>query len=83
MLAAELCRQLSRSAACSRSAATRTTSRSGAAATLLTLMRSNPELEVDWVVLGAPGARADEARASAEAFLAGAATAARRGARLP
>ena len=35
-------------------------------------MRSNPELEVDWVVLAAPGGRNAEARASAAAFLAGA-----------
>jgi LmbE family N-acetylglucosaminyl deacetylase len=47
----------------------------GCGGTLLTLMRSNPGLEVDWVVLAAPGARADEARASAAAFLAGAGTA--------
>ena len=46
----------------------------GCGGTLLTLARTNPELEVDWVVLAAQGGRADEARASAEAFLAGAAT---------
>ena len=46
----------------------------GCGGTLLTLARANPELEVDWVVLAAQGGRADEARASAEAFLAGAAT---------
>ena len=55
----------------------------GCGGTLLTLARANPELEVDWVVLAAPGGRADEARASAEAFLAGCRDAARRGARLP
>lgn len=43
----------------------------GCGGTLLTLVRSNPELEVDWVVLASPGARGDEARASAESFLAG------------
>jgi LmbE family N-acetylglucosaminyl deacetylase len=43
----------------------------GCGGTLLTLARSNPELEVDWVVLAAPGARGDEAKASAESFLAG------------
>ena len=41
----------------------------GCGGTLLTLARSNPGLEVDWVVLAAPGARGDEARASAVAFL--------------
>ena len=55
----------------------------GCGGTLLTLARANPELEVDWVVLAAPGERGDEARASAEAFLAGVATLAGRGARLP
>ena len=43
----------------------------GCGGTLLTLARSNPELEVDWIVLAAPGERADEARASAAAFLDG------------
>jgi LmbE family N-acetylglucosaminyl deacetylase len=47
----------------------------GCGGALLTLIRSNPGLEVDWVVLAAPGERADEARRSAEAFLAGAGTA--------
>ena len=55
----------------------------GCGGTLLALTRAHPELEVDWVVLAAPGERADEARASAEAFLAGAAAARRRGARVP
>jgi LmbE family N-acetylglucosaminyl deacetylase len=47
----------------------------GCGGTLLTLARSNPDLEVDWVVLAAPGERGDEARASAAAFLAGVGTA--------
>jgi LmbE family N-acetylglucosaminyl deacetylase len=47
----------------------------GCGGTLLTLARSNPELEVDWVVLAAPGDRGAEARTSAEAFLAHAAKA--------
>ena len=55
----------------------------GCGGTLLTLARANPELEVDWVVLAAPGGRGDEARASAAAFLEGVATLACRGARLP
>ncbi len=42
---------------------------------MLDLTRSNPGLEVDWVVLAAPGERGDEARASAEAFLAAAGSA--------
>jgi LmbE family N-acetylglucosaminyl deacetylase len=42
----------------------------GCGGTLLTLLRSNPELEVDWLVLAAPGPRSAEARASAAAFLA-------------
>jgi LmbE family N-acetylglucosaminyl deacetylase len=42
----------------------------GCGGTLLTLTRSNPDCEIDWVVLAAPGERADEARASAEEFLA-------------
>ena len=46
----------------------------GCGGTLLTLARSNPELEVDWIVLAAPGERAEEARASAAAFLAGVGT---------
>jgi len=46
----------------------------GCGGTLLALARANPELEVDWVVLAAQSGRADEARASAEGFLAGVAT---------
>ena len=46
----------------------------GCGGTLLALARANPKLEVDWVVLAAHGGRADEARASAESFLAGVAT---------
>jgi LmbE family N-acetylglucosaminyl deacetylase len=45
----------------------------GCGGTLLTLTRSNPDVEVDWVVLAASGERAAEARASAGAFLADAA----------
>jgi LmbE family N-acetylglucosaminyl deacetylase len=45
----------------------------GCGGTLLTLTRSNPDVEVDWVVLAASGERAEEARASARAFLADAA----------
>jgi LmbE family N-acetylglucosaminyl deacetylase len=44
----------------------------GCGGTLLSLTRAIPELEVDWVVLAAPGERGDEARASAGAFLAAA-----------
>ena len=62
----------SRSAACSRSAATPTTSRSAAAGRCSRSTRTIPELEVDWVVLAAPGERGEEARASAAAFLAAA-----------
>ena len=47
----------------------------GCGGTLLTLAQANPGLEVDWVVLAAPGDRAAEARASADAFLAGVADA--------
>jgi LmbE family N-acetylglucosaminyl deacetylase len=47
----------------------------GCGGTILTLTRSIPDLEIDWVVLAAPGGRADEARASAQAFLADAAAA--------
>ena len=46
----------------------------GCGGTLLALARANPDVEVDWVVLAAEGGRADEARASAEGFLAGVAT---------
>jgi LmbE family N-acetylglucosaminyl deacetylase len=41
----------------------------GCGATLLALTKARPEVEVTWVVLGAEGRRADEARASAELFL--------------
>lgn len=44
----------------------------GCGGTLLALQRAHPGIEVTWVVLGAEGERADEARASAEAFLQGA-----------
>jgi LmbE family N-acetylglucosaminyl deacetylase len=44
----------------------------GCGGTVLTLTRAHPGLEVDWVVLAAPGERAGEARSSAEAFLAAA-----------
>src|SRR4249919_3338327 len=42
----------------------------GCGATLLTLTRAVPDLEVHWVVLAASGDREREARASADAFLA-------------
>jgi LmbE family N-acetylglucosaminyl deacetylase len=45
----------------------------GCGGTLLTLTRSSPELEVDWLVLAASAERAEEARASAADFLAAAA----------
>lgn len=45
----------------------------GCGGTVLSLTRANPGLVVDWVVLAAPGDRADEARRSAELILAGAA----------
>ena len=41
----------------------------GCGGTLLALIREHPGLEVDWIVLAAPGARQDEARTSATAFL--------------
>jgi LmbE family N-acetylglucosaminyl deacetylase len=44
----------------------------GCGATLLSLLQHAPDVQVTWVVLGARDARADEARASAKAFLAGA-----------
>ena len=47
----------------------------GAGGTLLGWIASGVRLEVDWCVLSAPGARAAEARASAAAFLPGAAAA--------
>jgi LmbE family N-acetylglucosaminyl deacetylase len=45
----------------------------GCGATLLTLTRAHPRLEVTWVVLGAVGEREREARSSAAVFLAAAA----------
>jgi LmbE family N-acetylglucosaminyl deacetylase len=47
----------------------------GCGATLLALTRGQRDLEVTWLVLGAEGDRAVEARASAEGFLADAARA--------
>jgi LmbE family N-acetylglucosaminyl deacetylase len=44
----------------------------GCGGTLLALVDRRPDLEVTWLVLGAEGARAEEARASAAAFLEGA-----------
>jgi len=44
----------------------------GCGGTLLALIEANPGLEVDWLVLASPGDRAEEARASAASFLAGA-----------
>jgi LmbE family N-acetylglucosaminyl deacetylase len=44
----------------------------GCGATLLALTRARPEVEVTWVVLGAEGRREQEARESANAFLAAA-----------
>ena len=41
----------------------------GCGATLLALTRAQPDLAVTWVVLGAQGVRADEAKASGAAFL--------------
>lgn len=43
----------------------------GAGGTILSLLEANPQMEVCWVVFSAPGARAKEARLSAEAFLEG------------
>jgi LmbE family N-acetylglucosaminyl deacetylase len=45
----------------------------GAGATLLTWLGSGATLDVHWCVASAPGERAEEARACAQAFLAGAA----------
>lgn len=47
----------------------------GCGGTILTLTRSVPDLNVTWVVLSAEGARSDEARSSADAFLASAGSA--------
>ena len=44
----------------------------GCGATLLKLIEANPAMVVDWVVLSARGRREEEARRSAEAFLAAA-----------
>jgi LmbE family N-acetylglucosaminyl deacetylase len=44
----------------------------GAGATLLRLVRENPQARIVWVVLAANGRRGEEARASAARFLAGA-----------
>jgi LmbE family N-acetylglucosaminyl deacetylase len=41
----------------------------GCGGTLLSLMRRDPPPDVTWIVLAAPGARGDEARASAQSFL--------------
>ena len=46
----------------------------GCGGTLLALSRARPELHVTWVVLSAADERADEARACAADFLAGAAS---------
>jgi LmbE family N-acetylglucosaminyl deacetylase len=46
----------------------------GCGGTLLALIEARPELDVTWLVLGAAGERAAEARASAAAFLAAAAS---------
>jgi LmbE family N-acetylglucosaminyl deacetylase len=45
----------------------------GCGGTVLKLLSANPEMSVHWVVLSADGARAAEARSSADRFLAGAA----------
>ena len=42
----------------------------GCGASILALTRARPDLRVTWIVLGATGERAREARASADAFLA-------------
>jgi LmbE family N-acetylglucosaminyl deacetylase len=47
----------------------------GCGGTLLALTRALPDLHVTWVVLAASDARAEEARSSAEQFLAGAGSA--------
>jgi len=44
----------------------------GCGGTLLALLARNPEIEITWLVLSGAGERADEARSSAAAFLAGA-----------
>jgi len=45
----------------------------GCGGMILSLVRARPDIDVTWVVLGAHGDREDEARASAQDFLAGAA----------
>ena len=45
----------------------------GCGGTLLRLLRERPDTQVDWVVFAAPGERTEEARRSAQAYLAGAA----------
>jgi LmbE family N-acetylglucosaminyl deacetylase len=47
----------------------------GCGGTILKLIEMRPDVRVDWVVFSSDSRRADEARAGAEAFLAGAATA--------
>jgi LmbE family N-acetylglucosaminyl deacetylase len=42
----------------------------GCGATVLSLLRANPNAEILWVVFGADGARGDEARRSAASYLA-------------
>jgi LmbE family N-acetylglucosaminyl deacetylase len=44
----------------------------GCGGTILRLQEENPDMEIHWIVFGATGQRMDEARASAEAFLANA-----------
>src|SRR5436309_15790102 len=44
----------------------------GCGGTLLALLERNPGIEITWLVLSADGERAEEARRSASAFLAGA-----------
>jgi LmbE family N-acetylglucosaminyl deacetylase len=46
----------------------------GCGGTMLALTRTVPGVDVTWVVLAAPGARAEEARSAAGAFLGGAGT---------
>ena len=46
----------------------------GCGGTLLTLLERRPEIEVTWAVLSADGERRAEAEASAQLFLAGAAS---------
>jgi LmbE family N-acetylglucosaminyl deacetylase len=46
----------------------------GAGGTILTLLQRHPRTDLRWVVFGAPDARGEEARASAETFLQAAST---------